>query len=159
MWTFHGPADGCTGVIGWCIVFTFISGLLCSGHLLILPAHSADVTSTSGVLAYTMESTCPSGWNDLSFDSTYRGRLIKGWNQTSNVGTSHLSASTGNDNLTHVHPSWSRRLAVDDFVRVAPTTATTPEALDDNNAIYITEANSTMGSKASGIPSKFVLCT
>ena len=47
---------------------------------------SADVSESTWVLAYVIDSSCPSGWSDLSYDTTYKGRLIKGWNSPANLG-------------------------------------------------------------------------
>jgi hypothetical protein len=98
-----------------------LMSVLSCGVLLLLVTYTVDavdVTSAMGVLAYTMDTSCPSGWADLSTDPVYNGRLIKGWNPGDNVGigAQHLpnNPSTGNDVFSHTH-TFSRTFRIPNY--------------------------------------------
>ena len=107
---------------------------------------AAEVTPSSGVLAYVIDTGCPSSWNDLSSDGTYRGRLIKGWNSNSNLGSHSGSAISNNNFPVHKHPSWSRRLHFNDQQRTSCLNlwSESPKMVDDGAQFYLNEHNSAM---------------
>ena len=70
-----------------------------------MPTQAATVDPTLGLVTYMSASSCPSGWQDLTSNATYAGRVIKGA-QTSlmqTVGTS-LAADTVPE---HTHTTWT----------------------------------------------------
>lgn len=104
------------------------------------------VTGDSKVLAYVIDSGCPPSWNDLSNDNTYKGRLIKGWNSESNIGSLSGSAISNNNFPVHKHPSWSRRLYFGDSQRTSCLNifSASPKMVDDGAEFYLTNSNSAM---------------
>jgi hypothetical protein len=82
--------------------------LLYSFIIVITQAQAADVTSTSGLLAYSTLA-CPTGWKNVgntSTSTTYAGRVIVG--ATSGIGNTIGTALTSDNSIpSHVHSSWS----------------------------------------------------
>jgi hypothetical protein len=131
--------------------------LLCFYSHVLLEVQSADVLPGSLILAYTVDKDCPLGWDDMSFDADYGGRMIKGWNQVLDVGMTVGDASKDNSIITHVHSSWSNHLVLNDYL--APLSSSTndplgPPILDYNGNLDITQANSMMDAKPTGVQSR-----
>ena len=129
------------------IAFLAISIVYFSSYL----ANAADVSSSSGVLAYVIDMACPSGWTDLSYDNTYKGRLIKGWNTNTNLGAHSGSAITDNAMPMHSHPQWSRRLYFNDNQRTSCLGGSTERMVDDGTEFFLNEGNSQMDNRHPGI--------
>lgn len=79
---------------------------------LIKSVHSADVGGSTGILAYTLDSTCPTDWSDLSTQATYNGRYIKG--TESNFGGITGTALADGSVHMHTHAAWSQSITYGD---------------------------------------------
>ena len=109
------------------------------------PVEAADVSQTTGVLAYVIDTSCPDGWTDLAGDGTYRGRLIKGWNANTNLGSQSGTEISNNNMPGHRHPSWSRRLYFGDSQRTSCLNIfASPKMVDDGTEFFLTQSNSAM---------------
>jgi hypothetical protein len=107
--------DALRGGPGARLIQVLIPALLLLGGAV----EAVDVTATMGVLAYTLATSCPRGWDDLSRSDPYRGRLIKGWNPVivadppNDIGeTSAEAASTTNEAVSHTHTLFAFRSRV-----------------------------------------------
>jgi hypothetical protein len=132
-----------------------------NGLLLLCRVDAVDVTSATGVLAYTMESGCPTGWVDLAADAFYPGRLIKGWNPSNNagIGFQHIStASSSNVVLTHTHTILRTVLTPGVSGQAPIVGGSSPSVLTFQNAVTISGscgAASGMTAPSSNIQSEF----
>jgi hypothetical protein len=145
-------------VVGCGVALAYCATMLCfCGHI-VLDVQAADVLPQSLVLAYTVDKACPSGWVDLSTDSTYRGRMIKGWNQPDDLGMTR-GLSSANTVITHTHPDWSNHLLLSENAGVVASAYNTitggQNILYYNGDVDINQVNSAMDSKSSGIQSTF----
>ena len=122
------------------LMILFMITFCCCG-----PIEAADVSQTTGVLAYVIDTSCPNGWTDLASDGTYRGRLIKGWNSNTNLGAVSGTEISDNNMPVHKHPSWSRRLHFDDSQQTSCLNIfASPKMVDDGSQFFLTQANSAM---------------
>jgi hypothetical protein len=143
------------GPARWGVTLVLVSALLLSLALV----DAVDVTSGSGVLAYSMETTCPVGWTDLSADPLYGGRLIKGWNPDNNtdIGALHLSnPSSGNEIIGHTH-TVSRRLTFQGSYTQTPVAGSSPTVLSFAQDVSVTTdcGSSSVTGPTSNIQSEF----
>jgi hypothetical protein len=128
-------------------------------------ANAATVKSTMGVLAYTMDASCPTGWQDLSWDLNYKGRLIKSWNPADNlgIGAQHLpnDPSKGNNIITHTHARFARTIFVPDVSARGYSTGTFQGVLQGGITVTLTESNTNakISDADSQIQSEFDCCT
>jgi hypothetical protein len=120
-------------------------------------AEGIDITSTTGVLAYTLDLSCPTGWTDLSFDATYKGRYIKGYDNvdTSGFGEQFGTAQADGVAPKHVHSKWSQILPFDDSQQSTWSTTVVSRTVQKDSVLTATQSNGgTLDDADSGIPRK-----